>query len=304
MKEAIKKLKKIRARRVFVQFPEGLTLRIQGIAKELERNGFEAVVCIEKCFGACDVKENEAKLVGCDAILHIGHEQFIPKTKLPVVYWEYFIEADPVPILEKKFEKLKDFKKIGLITSIQFVKSISTVKEFLEKRGKKVFIHKALQHPGQVLGCSLEAAKVVEKKVDCFLCISAGEFYADGVVLATEKPVFSLDLERKEVYSLEDFRKKIQKIVAWNKAQLKDAKKIGLLVSWKKGQMLGNPFKIKEKLEKEGKEVYVLAMDEITPEKLEGLKLDAVINCGCPRIGIDDTERYKMPIINWSEIDL
>ena len=302
MKEAIEKLKKLKAKRVFVQFPEGLTLRIQDIAKDLEKNGFEVVISVEKCFGACDIKENEAKLLGCDAILHIGHEPFITKTKLPVVYWEYFIDVDPVPVLEKELEKLNNFKNIGLITSIQFVHSIPTVKEFLEKKGKKAFAHKALHYSGQVLGCSLGAAKAIEKDVDCFLCISAGEFYAQGIVLEIDKPVFNLDLERKEIYSLEDFRKKIQKIIVWNKAQLKDAKKVGVLVSWKKGQMLGNPFKIKEKLEKEGKEVYILAMDEITPEKLEGLKLDFVISCACPRIGIDDIERYKIPMINWDQL--
>jgi 2-(3-amino-3-carboxypropyl)histidine synthase len=302
MKEAIEKLKKLKARRVFIQFPEGLTLRVQDIAKELEKSGFEVVISLEKCFGACDVKEDEAKLLGCDAILHIGHEPFLSKTKIPVVYWEYFIETDPVPVLEKELEKIKEFEKIGLITSIQFVKSIPVVKEFLEKKGKKVFVHRALQYLGQVLGCSLEAARAIEKKVDCFLCISAGEFYADGVVLITEKPVFNLDLERKEIRSLEDFRKKIQKIIVWNRAQLKDAKRVGVLVSWKKGQMLGNPFKIREKLEKEGKEVYILAMDEITPEKMEGLKLDFLISCACPRIGIDDLERYKTPMLNWDQL--
>jgi 2-(3-amino-3-carboxypropyl)histidine synthase len=75
-------------------------------------------------------------------------------------------------------------------------------------------------------------------------------------------------------------------------------------VSWKKGQMFCNPFKIKNRLEKKGKEVFVLAMDEIVPEKLEGFKLDFLINCACPRIGTDDIERYKKPIINWYEIDL
>lgn len=299
--EIIKKLKKIKARKIFVQFPEGLILRIQDIVKELERNGFQVVLSLEKCFGACDIREHEARLMECDAILHIGHEKFF-ESKFPVVFWEYPIEANPLPTLEKEIHKLKDFNKIGLVTSIQFVKTIPVVKRFLKKNGKKVFIQKSLKYPGQVLGCNLEAAEFVEKKVDCFLCISAGEFYADGIVMITNKPIFNLDLEKKEIYSLEDFRKRIQKTIAWNRAQLKDARKIGILVSWKKGQMLCNPFKIKEKLEKEGKEVFILAMDEITPEKLEGLKFDALINCACPRIGIDDLARYKLPLTNYNQL--
>jgi len=301
MKEAIEKLRKIRARKVFVQFPEGITLRIQDIVKDLEKNGFEVVLCLEKCFGACDIRENETKALGCDAILHIGHERFF-ETKFPVVYWEYFIEEDPLPVLEKEIDKLQDYKKIGLVTSIQFVNLIPAVKDFLEKKGKEAFAYKSLQYPGQILGCNLEAAKKIEKKVDCFLCISAGEFYAAGIVFTTEKPVFVLDLEKKEIHSLADFKRKIQKITAWNKARLKEARKIGLLVSWKGGQLKSDFFELKNKLEKEGKEVYVLAFDEIAPEKMEGLKLDLLINFGCPRIGLDDLSKYKLPLLNAEDI--
>jgi 2-(3-amino-3-carboxypropyl)histidine synthase len=299
--DVVESLKKLKAKKVFVQFPEGIRYRVHGIIKELERNGFEAVLCVEKCFGACDIRENEAKLLGCDVILHIGHEKFLPRTEIPVVYWEYFIDADPAPILEKEFEKLKDFSKIGLITSIQFVKAIPMAKKYLEERGKKVFVHKSLQHPGQVLGCNVEAAKAIENKIDCFLAISAGEFYAAGLVLQTDKPVLNLDLEKGEIRSLNEFKRRTQKIIAWNRAQFKEARRIGVLVSWKKGQ-LKSPFDLKKKLEKEGKEVYILAMDELSPEKIEGLKLDFLINTSCPRVGIDDQAKYNIPMLNFSDI--
>ena len=297
MEEVIKKLKDLKAKRVFLQFGEGLKLKIQGIVKKLEEEGFDCVVCLEPCYGACDVRDHEAKVLGCDAILHIGHENFLEKTSLPVVYWEYFIEADPLPILEKEFDKLKNFERIGLITSIQFVKLIPEVKKFLENKGKKAFAQKSLQYEGQILGCNLNSAKTIENKVDCFLCISAGKFYGLGLVLETEKPVLCLDLEKKEIHTLEEFKKKIQKIIVWNKAQLKEAKRVGILVSWKKGQFR-LPFELKKKLEKEGKEVFILAFDEVAPEKIEGLKFDALVNYACPRIGIDDLEKYKAPIIN------
>lgn len=303
MEEIIKKLKALKSKKVFIQFPEGITLKIQEIARKIEENGIIPIICIEKTFGACDIRDEEASRLGCDTILHIGHESLGIKSKLPIVFWEYFLEGDPCSILEKEFEKIKNFERIGLITSIQFVKLLPKAKKWLEEKGKKVFVHKALQYPGQVLGCNLDAAKHVEEKVDCFLCISAGEFYASGIMMLTQKPVFNLDLEKKEIHSLEKNKKKIQKIIAWNKAQLKEAKKVGLLISWKKGQ-ISNPFEFKKKLEKEGKEVYILAMDEITPEKIEGLKLDMLINCACPRIGIDDLERYKIPLINLDQLEI
>ncbi|MFH7882355.1 MAG: diphthamide biosynthesis enzyme Dph2 [Candidatus Aenigmatarchaeota archaeon] len=302
MKEIVEKLKKVKAKKVLVQFPEGLKLKIQEIVKELEKEGFEIFLCLEPCFGACDVRDEEALRLGCNAILHIGHEKFIKKTKLPIVYWEYFIDADACSVIKKEIQKLKDFQKIGLVTSIQFVKLIPKAKRCLESFGKDVKVHKSLQYPGQVLGCSIEAAKTIENEIDCFLCISAGEFYAAGMVFYVKKPVFNLDLEKNEIYELKNFNRRVEKIIEWNKAQFKDSKKIGILISWKKGQIKGNYLELKKKLEKEGKEVYVLAMDEITPEKLEGLELDFLINFACPRLGIDDLSRFKIPMLNYNFI--
>lgn len=302
----IKKLKAKNAKRIFLQYPDGIKMRIRDIVQKLESAGFEVVTCLEECFGACDIRDEEAVRIGCDIILHIGHEKFLPqsKLKLPVVYWEYFIDADPLPILEKEFEKLKQYEKIGLITSIQFVHTIPKVKAFLEKHSKKAFTYKALQYEGQVLGCHLTAATEIEASVDCFLCISAGKFYGLGIVLKTEKPVLCLDLERKEIYSLNALKEKIQKIIAWNKSQLDDARNVGILVSWKKGQMsnMEKILELKKRLIAAGKQVYIFAMDEITPDKLEGLKLDAAVVCACPRIGIDDLDRYKIPILNFDQI--
>ena len=300
--EVVKKLKAIKAKRVFVQFPEGLKLKIQNISDDLEREGFEVVLCMERVYGGCDVREDEAKRLKCDAILHIAHEEFDVKSKLPVVYWDYFINVDPLPALEKEFHKLDAFKKIGLVTSLQFVHTLPKVAKYLESHGKKVFIHKSLQFSGQMLGCRVEAGLAIEKKVDAFLCVSAGKFYPLGLAIRTNKTVLDLDLERQQIHDMKEQKMCVKKIVEWNKAQLKEAKKVGLIVSWKRGQMFGNPDKIKQQLESQGKKVYILSFDEFDSEKIEGLKLDVLINFACPRIGTDDLERIKIPLLNWYDI--
>jgi 2-(3-amino-3-carboxypropyl)histidine synthase len=302
-KRALQKLKELKAKRVFVQYPEGIKLKIQKIATDLENEGFEVIVCTEPCFGACDIRDFEAARLGCDTILHIGHEDYGASSGLPVVFWEFFIPSDPTPILEKELAKLEPYEKIGLATSIQFVDAIEKVKQFLESHGKKVVTHTALQHAGQILGCHLEAATKIEPDVDCFLCVSAGKFYGLGLVLETDKPMLCLDLERKEIYDLKELKRKIEKLIAWNKSQFEDARTIAILTSWKRGQTK-IPFELKKKLEARGKEVYIFAMDEITPEKLMGLKIDAAVNLACPRIGIDDLERYKIPILNLDNVEL
>jgi 2-(3-amino-3-carboxypropyl)histidine synthase len=301
MLEVLEKLKKMKVRRIFLQVPEGLMPRVQQMAKEIEKGGFECFICLEKTFGACDLREEEAKRLGCDCILHIGHSDFGIKTSLPVVYWEYFIDADPRNALDKCFDKLQPYKKIGLVANVQFAKLIPKVKSYLESRDKQVFVAKRLQYPGQVLGCRQDAAKAIEKNVDCFLCISAGKFYALGLALSTDKPVLNLDLEREIIENLEEEKAKAIKREAWAKSKLKEAKRVGILISWKRGQ-LNLCSELKEKLVKDGKEVYVLVADEITPEKIEGLKLDVLINCACPRIAVDDATAYKIPIINVKNI--
>jgi 2-(3-amino-3-carboxypropyl)histidine synthase len=301
--KAVQELKKIKAKRIFVHFPEGLKLSIQKIAEKLEKEGFEVVLCLEKTYGACDVRDDETKRFKCDAILHIAHQDYGVKSSLPVVYWDYFIEANAVSILEKEFAKLKNYKNIGLVTSVQFVKSLPAVAEFLEKKGKKVFLHKSLQYTGQMLGCRIGSGLAVEKNVDVFLCISAGKFYGLGLALFTKKPLLNLDLETQSIYSLDAQKEKIEKIIVWNKQMFKEAKSIGLLVSWKKGQMFGNPFRLKNNLEKQGKKVYILAMDEISSEKIEGLKLDFLVNFACPRIEYPEFTELKTPMLNWYQVE-
>ena len=296
--KSIKFLKKIKAKKIFVQFPEGLRIEIQSISRFLEDKGFDAVLSCEPTYGACDIRDDEAKRLKCDAILHIGHSDFGVKSKIPVVYWEYFYKTDPIPVLKKEYKKISKYNKIGLVTSIQFIKSIKSVKEFLKKKGKKIFTNKSLTYTGQILGCNVDAAKKIENKVECFLYVGSGDFHSLGLDLKINKPIFILDLEKKVIRQL-DSRKLRQKI-EWNKSFFNESKRIGILVSWKKGQ-IRDFWKLKKKLK--DKEVYILAFDEITPEKLEGLKLDFLINCACPRIGIDDISRYKIPIVNYDDLN-
>lgn len=305
MEEIIKQLKKLKAKRIFIQFPEGLkNEKIMGIAKSLEKEGFEPVLCIEATYGACDIRDAEAKRLECDAILHIGHVDFGVKSDIPVVYWEYFLDSDPIPILEKEFDKLNGYRRIGLVGSLQYIDKIPEIKKYLEKRGKKVFVAEVegVKYPGQILGCRLKAGKAIEDKVDAFLCVSAAKFYGLGLTLSTDKPMLTLDVERKEITNIDNEKKRIQKIIAWNKSAFKDAKRVGILVSFKKGQLV-LPYVIKNYIEKKlKKEAYILAGDEITQDKIMGLKLDFLVNTMCPRVGTDDTERFEMPMLNWSNI--
>ena len=54
-------------------------------------------------------------------------------------------------------------KKIGIVTTAQFIDKIIQIKNYLIKNNKTVFIGKDKQKEGQVLGCDVGAAEKIKK---------------------------------------------------------------------------------------------------------------------------------------------
>jgi len=279
-----------------LQIPDGLKRKALEIADEIG----DVLIDCETCYGACDLAIHEAKILGCKKIILYGHSKLVD-TDIPVEYRELREDYNPVPVLEKSSDKIKG-NKIGLVSTLQFLDSLKSAKEFLEKKGKTVKIGKGKLYPGQLLGCDVSSAKSIENEIDSFLFIGSGKFHPLGLALKTEKPVFVLDVEKNDIYELDkqDFLK--QKYAAI--ALARDASKFGILVSVKPGQLnLELAKKIKKDLESKGKKAYILIFNEIKPEKLEGLELDCYINTACPRIAIENRTEFKKPILNPDEIE-
>jgi 2-(3-amino-3-carboxypropyl)histidine synthase len=45
-------------------------------------------------------------------------------------------------------------------------------------------------------------------------------------------------------------------------------------------------------------------MDLVTPEQLLAFKVDAYVNTACPRITIDDSERFHVPVLTPQEFEI
>jgi len=281
-----------------VQIPDGLKRKALEIADEIG----DAFIDCESCYGGCDLATQRAKALGCKKIIHYGHSKFI-ESNIPVEYKEIRESYDPTKVLEKDFNKLEG-NKIGLISSLQFLDSLKIAKKYLEKRGKKVFIGKGRSYNGQVLGCDITSALSIEKKVDSFVFIGSGRFHALGLLLKTKKPVFILDVEKNDIYNLKGMEENFLKQRYVAQALAKDAKKFGILISVKPGQLnLKLAEKVRKQLIAKGKKAYILVFDELKPEKLEGFGLDCYINTACPRIAIEDRTKFKKPILNSDEIE-
>lgn len=306
LKEILPKLNSLKARRVLIQVPEGLKTSVLEFSRALEKSGIRTFISIDPCFGACDIMDREARALGCDALLHVGHSDYGLKAALPVIYEEYRIDFDPVPLLRRHLPELKPYRRIGLATTVQHIPSLALASSFLRKQGKRPVLGTPSRggHPGQVLGCDYSAAKSIEPSVDCFLFLGTGTFHPLGLALEADKPVLFLDFESTELMDLVQEKANLQKLRYAHIAKASEARNFGILVSTKPGQ--AHPKiaeQAREKLESLGRQAWILVFNQLTPDKLLGLQVEALVNTACPRIR-EDARQFKKPIISPEDIDL
>jgi 2-(3-amino-3-carboxypropyl)histidine synthase len=144
----------------------------------------------------------------------------------------------------------------------------------------------------------------VEDKVDCFLFIGSGRFHPLGLQENVSKPVFFLDLEKKNLTNFFREKGRMETLRIMRTQKAKDLKNFGIVVSTKPGQTnLGTAERVRDKLRSKGKNAYVLVADQLTPEKLIGLKIDVIVNTACPRMR-EDFEQFGKVILDPKDIDL
>lgn len=300
----IKELNKIKPKRVLIQLPEGVKQNAFEILKIFQDLKIGAVFSGETCWGGCSVGVEEAKAVNADLIVHFGHSEFM-KLNFPVIYIPIKDELDLIPLLRRSIKELMNFKKIGLSFSIQHMHDAKKVIEFYKRNSKEVFLSKKrgnVANEGQVVGCQYSGLKEIEEKVDCFLIIG-NNFHSMGAALALDKPVFLMDVYNDEITSMNEIKDKVLKQRIISVEKFKEAKKIGIIISSKKGQnFFGSYRNLIKKFEKAGKKAVLITMNEITPDKLMNFyDIDGFVELACPRIAIDDFARYNKPLITFKE---
>lgn len=76
LNKIIKTIKKQKAKRVLLQFPEGLKPYAQVISSYIEQEaGCQCFIWLNSCYGACDVPL-ETERLGIDLIIQFGHSKW------------------------------------------------------------------------------------------------------------------------------------------------------------------------------------------------------------------------------------
>lgn len=298
-----KELLERKPKKVLVQLPEGVKQNVFEISRLFEKLGIEVVFSGETCWGGCSIAVVEAQSIGVDLIVHFGHAKFID-SDFPILYMEVRDELDLTPLLKKSLESLKKYKKIGLSYSIQHRHDVENIISFYEENGIEVVLSKKQGHvayEGHIVGCQYSGLKAIQNDVEAFAIIG-NRFHSMGAVLAVNKPVILLDVYNNDVVDMKGMREKILKERVISIEKLREAKKVGVLVEIKPGQKFGVPKFIVDKLKKAGKEVVLITMNEMTPDKLMNFYyVDCFVELACPRIALDDFSKYERPIVTFRE---
>jgi len=202
----------------------------------------------------------------------------------PILYIPAIQKNIDIRLDKSEISKLP--KKLFLAYSIQYKHLAENIKKQLETNKIKIVNFQ------QVLGCS----KISNKDNLPILLVSTGKFHAQNLFLQT--PIL-YTLEENKIIKVDE--KEIKKIRAHKKTALikfLKAEKIGILVSTKLGQdNLGKAIRLKENLEKKGKQAYIFVSNNIDINQFENFDIGAWVNTACPGLSMDSSS-----VINIDEI--
>jgi 2-(3-amino-3-carboxypropyl)histidine synthase len=111
------------------------------------------------------------------------------------------------------------------------------------------------------------------------------------------------DPYEKKAYSIDEEAQKVQR-QRWTSIQeAQKAKNFAVLVGLKPGQKrLEEALTIRDKLEKAGKDAFLFAVREITPEVVMNFPtVDAYVNTACPRVSLDEPSKFQKPMLTLNE---
>jgi 2-(3-amino-3-carboxypropyl)histidine synthase len=292
--DLVRQLKERGARRVALQFPEGLKRKAPEYTERLRKAGFEVIVSGDPCYGACDLALDT--LPDADVLVHVGHA---PVDDRPDVIFLPYTIGFGMPVLDKVLPLLEG-KTTGLVTTVQHVHLIPEMEKYLRSKGVDIRVADGRGRTplrGQVLGCCFTAARDTQAEVVLF--VGTGLFHPIGIALTTRKRVIALDPltgAAQEVSSDALLRRRFAVI-----EKARGAKSTGIIVSTKSGQ---RRMDLARRLAGLSPTAVIVTMQEASPDELLNLGFGCYVNTACPRLAYDDQVRFPVPVLSPQEFEI
>jgi 2-(3-amino-3-carboxypropyl)histidine synthase len=294
------------AKRVVFNAPDGLLK----VTRELESDysGLKTIVIADSSYGSCDTVDLDAQRLGADIAFHVGHNVTVPVFGKITHSIDAFDDVKFDKVARKAAEEFRSMgiMRVGLTTFAQHLSELQNVVRLLEEEGIKSLIAKGLGqlHDGQIFGCEFYPAFSMKDDVDAMALLGQSMFHALGVALSTGKATFMLDPYANEVVNVQKIADERLKKSILSIYRARDAESFGVIIGLKEGQiMTDQSIKIKEKLESLGKKAQLIALREITSDRLNALTdIDAFVQTGCPRISVDGYT-FSKPVLSVPQTD-
>lgn len=310
MDKLAKEINELKPKRVLLQLPEGIKHKIQGMADDLkEKTQAEYIILVDPNWGSCDLADEKALALGCDLLIHFGHNKMY-EGKIKTIYYPIPVIFDSKPVIKKLINLLKKEKisEIGLVGTSQFLPYFDEIKKSLKENKIEVLIGKGtarVNEMAQVLGCNYSAVHSISDKAEAIVFFGDGIFHPIGIAFSSTKRIFSVNPLTEEINELTKekelfLKKRFAAIALAMKAQ-----KFGVITSIKKGQnFAGRIRQVKELIESKNRKAYILASDFVYADYYKGLDIDCFVNAACPRISLEDSSTFDKPIINPNELEI
>ncbi|KAG0344063.1 Diphthamide biosynthesis protein 1 [Podila humilis] len=293
-------VRKAEAKKVALQFPEGLLIFACTISDILEKFcGVETLVMGDVTYGACCIDDFTAVALGCDFMVHYGHSCLVPVdiTTIKTLYVFVDIGIDVqhfIATVRKNFDK---GSKLVLVGVIQFVQAIQAARRELEID----YILNAPQakplSPAEILGCT---SPQLPKDEDALIFVGDGRFHLESIMIHNpDLAAFRYDPYDKkftrERYDHQDMHSLRKHAIE----TAKKAKRFGLILGTLGRQGSTSILEHMEvKLKERGCDYTIILLSEIFPGKLAMFEdMDAFIQIACPRLSIDWGYAFTKPLL-------
>ena len=301
-KRMFKVIEERRPRSIAINGPEALMPKLQDAADHIaERFGIEVYLIGDTCWGSCDLNTHAADMLGADVLFNVGHTVAMETFGDKVVMINAYDDVSFDKVTRKFANDMKGkFKVISLLTDSQHLEKVEEAKKVFEDLGYQVIIGrgKGQLRDAQVFGCEFYPAWNVQKQVDAYVFLGQSQFHAASVAMSTEKPTFMLDPYFEEYSQVNEFAQGMQKRAILSIYKAVDANTIGLVIGLKEGQFAHlRALELKKEFEKLGRKVQLIALTEITDDRMQIFKnIDAFVQVACPRIATDN--HFSKPMLS------
>jgi len=291
------------ARKVLIQAPDGLKKIALAVSELLEERDVRAFISAGHAWGGCDVAYDEARSIGVDAIIHIGHHGpvwFKPPGKPRVLFVPAFSTLNPTRLVAQAAREAKDAgaSTLAIVTTIQHAKWLPALKEAVASEGLKPVTGSLSGVEGLIVGCNYASIR----RADAVVVVAGGLFHALGAAVWSERPTWSADPYQEKVSRVELRNVVARRLYAISKAI--DARSFLIVVSSKPGQnRVSLATRVKRTLEERGRKALIAVFNEVTRELLENIQgFEAFVNTACPRLALDDEGVFPGPVLNPGEL--